>query len=125
MHSTVRWMRPDISRRHVAMTSADVANALWTCLSWSQCHEYPKDDDADCCHQNEVAVSFQSFHCQCLLYIEALMAIPAIPRMVPASIRGSPRAGRRPLVALSPVLRFVRSRQRFVRRCHEGKGPSH
>jgi hypothetical protein len=63
------------------MTSADVANALWTCLSWPQSHEYPEDDDTDCRHQNNVAVSF---HYQCLLYIEALMAIPAMPRIVPA-----------------------------------------
>jgi len=50
-------------------------------LRRSQRHEHPKDDDADRRHQNYVAVSF---HYQCLLYIEALIAIPAIPKMVPA-----------------------------------------
>jgi hypothetical protein len=50
-------------------------------VRWSQRHEYPEDDNADHCHQDNVAVSF---HYQCLLYIEALMAMPAMPSMVPA-----------------------------------------
>src|SRR5262249_16465963 len=39
-----------------------------------QRHEHPENDDADCCHQNDIAVSF---HYQCLLYIEALIAMPS------------------------------------------------
>src|SRR5262249_42915093 len=45
-----------------------------SCICRSQRHEHPENDDANCGHQNDVAVSF---HYQCLLYIEALMAIPA------------------------------------------------
>jgi len=50
-------------------------------VRWPQRHEHPENDDADCCHQNHVAVSF---HYQCLLYIEALMAMLAISMIVPA-----------------------------------------
>src|SRR5262245_62024019 len=49
------------------------------CICRSQRHEHPENDNADCCHQNDVAVSF---HYQCLL--EALMAMLAIPMIVPA-----------------------------------------
>jgi len=71
---------------------------------WSQRHEHPENDNADCCHQNDVAVSL---HYQCLLYIEALMAMPAIPKIVPAMTwasvgGGPPPTGRRLLVDLIP-----------------------
>jgi hypothetical protein len=52
-----------------------------SCICRSQRHEHSEDDDANARHQNDVAVSF---YCQCLLYIEALIAIPAMPRIVPA-----------------------------------------
>jgi len=56
-----------------------------------------------------------------LLYIEALMAIPAMPRIVPAmtcaSVGGGlpPMGGPTPLGRSDLVLRFVLPRQRFVR----------
>src|SRR6516164_9101395 len=46
-----------------------------------------------------------------------------MPRIVPAmtlSIRGATTGGPTLLGRSDPVLRFVRLRQRFVRRCHEG-----
>ena len=95
------------------------------CRRWSQRHEDPENDDANYRHQNDVAVSF---HYQCLLYIEALMAIPAIPRIVLAmtwaSVGGgatTTTGGPTPLSRAGPVLRFVLPRQRFVRRCHRRK----
>src|SRR5262249_16001332 len=89
--------------REVAVSASHIIHPVGTLgARWPQRHEHPEDDNADCRHQNEVAVRF---HYQCLLYIEALMAIPAMPRIVPAmtcAFGGPPEAGRRPLVALIP-----------------------
>jgi hypothetical protein len=93
------------------------------CIRRSQSHEHPENDDTNYRHQNEVTVSF---HYQCLArYIEALMAMLAIPMIVPADdLRGvTTTGGPTPLGRSDPVLRFVRSRQRFVRCCHGQKRP--
>src|SRR5262249_10869183 len=91
MWTTIRGMCADVARWRVSMPTTFVSGHDIHGRCRSQRHEDPENDDADYRHQNDVAVSF---HYRCLLYIEALIAMLAIPTILGVRGRGSHYHGR-------------------------------